>query len=126
MRKPELVEPREALVLALEHRDRRSASGDEAARRMHGDRLEGAHRAPAARIEYVAMAHAVDLDEALVVAARGDGPGAHGKRGEQGVLAAWTANADAPRRSIGLGAEDGEIAREIHERARHAQLVQHQ
>ena len=69
------------------------------------------------------MSNAVDLDEALVVAARRQSAGRNRERRDQSV-AARMADADTPGRAIGLRAEDREVAGEIHARARDARLVQ--
>src|SRR5258707_3978431 len=79
---PHLVEPREPRFASFQHRDRRGAARDDARYRLHRHRLQAARRAPGARIEHMAMPHAVHFDEALVIAARGDRTRGHGKRGE--------------------------------------------
>src|SRR5258708_623784 len=96
MREAESAEPFEAVARALEHRDGGRAPGHEAARRVHGHRLESPRETPGARIEDMAVAHAVDLDVALVVAAGGDRAGGHGQRGEQLVRAARMLDPHAP------------------------------
>src|SRR6185503_18698698 len=81
---------------------------------------------PGPRIEDVAMAHAVALDEALVVAARRDRARGHGQCREHVIALARMLDADAPRLAAGLRAEDREVAGEIDERALGAGLLQQQ
>src|SRR4051794_18414477 len=64
VRHSQFLEPRQAFFAALQHRDRGGAAGDQAALRVHGDRLQASRAAAGARIEDMAMAHAIHLDEA--------------------------------------------------------------
>src|SRR5438477_6476263 len=126
VREAQLPQPREAVVTPLQHRDRRGASGDEATGCVHRDRSEAARGAPGARIEDMAMALAVGLDEALVVAARRDRARHHRQRGEHVVVLARVPDADAPRLATRLRAEDREVAREVDQRAFDARVLQHE
>src|SRR5258706_8095820 len=94
---PERGEPRLSLDRALQHRDGRGAAGDDAGRRVHRDRLEPARRMPRTWIENVAMAHATDLDEALVIAARRDAARRDRQPRDDCVRVARIADADLPR-----------------------------
>src|SRR6187455_2770148 len=73
VRHAQFFEPGEPRLAALEHRDRRRAARDEAALRLHGHRLQAVRAEARTRIEDVAVAHAIHLDEALVIAAGGNG-----------------------------------------------------
>src|SRR5260221_3028042 len=124
-REAERGEPRLARGGALQHRDGRSAPGHGAGCRVHRDRPESARRMAGARIEDVAMAHAVDLDEALVITARRDSAGRHGQPRDNPAFVTRIADADLPRHAPGLLAEDREVARQIRERAFDPMLAQH-
>src|SRR6187401_925368 len=102
VREAQFFEPGEARFAPFQHRDCRGAARDEAALRLHGDRLQAARAAAGARIEDVAVALAVHLDEALVIAAGGDGAGHDGNRREQLVPAPRMLDAHAPRRAARL------------------------
>src|SRR5215831_7373228 len=77
------IEPIAPSLLAFHDRDRRGTPCDEACRRMHGHGLEAVRRMSGSRVEDVRVADAVDVDEALVVAARRDAAPIELERGDQ-------------------------------------------
>src|SRR6185369_8625175 len=125
VRDAQLVEPREPRFAPFQHRDRRGAAREDARRRLHRHRLEAVCRASRARVEHVAVAYAVHLDETLIVTARGDRTGGHGECREQLVVTPRMLDAHAPGSAPGLRAEDGEVAGEVHHCARHAEIGHH-
>src|SRR5881392_3929525 len=75
--------------------------------------LEPLHRHSGTRRENMAVAPAVDLDEALVVAARRDRAAAEIDRRHHRVGIARMLNADRPRCSIGMRTDNLDVAAEI-------------
>src|ERR1700682_6122285 len=126
MREPERIEPFDPRLASPQHRDRRGTPRHEAARRVHGDGLKSARGTAGAWIEHMTVAYAVHIDETLVVATGGDRARANGKRGARDTGLSRMTDADAPRLAPGLGAEDRQVARQVHEGALSAGLLQHE
>ena len=115
MRQLHRLEPRRPRLLR-EQRDRRGAAGDDAERRQDRDRGQMPDGPARSRIEHVAVAHAFDLDAALVVAARRERALRDRDRRDEPVRSPRMPDADPPRRAVGSRPDRAHVAAEIHER----------
>src|SRR5947207_6928550 len=112
MRQPDFVEPLCAAILH-QHRDGRCTAGDDAFGCRDRDAGEAADRHAGARRENMAVAPAVDLDEALVIAAGRDRALKQIERCHDSFRAAWMLDADRPGGSVGMRPDDLDVAAEI-------------
>lgn len=82
------------------------------------------HGHPGARVQYVAIALAVDVEKPFVVAARRQRTLAHGDTGDGAIGLARILDADAPQAPIGLRADEAHVAAEVHVAVPHAPFLQ--